>query len=51
VEVNRRLLERGIIGGCDVSDHIDDGLLLCFSELHTREEIDGLVKALGAVSG
>jgi glycine dehydrogenase subunit 1 len=50
-EVNRRLLERGIIGGCDVSDRIERGLLLCFSELHTREEIDGLVEALGAVSG
>ena len=46
-EVNRQLLEREIIGGYDVSDRIDQGLLLCFSELHTRDEIDKLVEALG----
>ncbi len=46
-EVNRRLLEQGIVGGLDVSDRIERGLLLCFSELHTREEIDRLVRALG----
>ena len=45
-EVNRRLLEQGIVGGLDVSDRIERGLLLCFSELHTREEIDRLVQAL-----
>lgn len=50
-EVNDRLLERGIIGGYDVSDRIDNGLLLCFSELHTRDEIDGLVQVLGEIDG
>ncbi|MEX1252734.1 MAG: aminomethyl-transferring glycine dehydrogenase subunit GcvPA [Dehalococcoidia bacterium] len=49
-EVNRRLLERGMIGGYDVSDRIDRGILLCFSELHTRDEIDALVDALGALA-
>jgi glycine dehydrogenase subunit 1 len=48
-EVNGRLLERGIIGGYDVSDRIERGLLLSFSELHTKDEIDALVEALGAV--
>jgi glycine dehydrogenase subunit 1 len=48
-EVNRRLLERGIMGGYDVSDRIECGLLLCFSELHTKAEIDALVEGLGAV--
>ena len=48
-EVNAQLLERGIIGGYDVSDRIERGLLLCFSELHTREEIDRLVQALGEI--
>ncbi len=33
--------------GFDVSDRIERGLLLCFSELHTRGEIDRLVQALG----
>jgi len=50
-EINLRLLERGMIGGYDVSDRIDRGLLLCFSELHTRAEIDALVEALGSVNG
>jgi glycine dehydrogenase subunit 1 len=45
-EVNPRLLERGIIGGLDVSAHVPNGLLLCATELNTREEIDALVAAL-----
>ncbi|OGO51329.1 MAG: glycine dehydrogenase (aminomethyl-transferring) [Chloroflexi bacterium RBG_16_68_14] len=49
-EVNSRLLERGIIGGYDVSGRIERGLLLCFSELHAREEVDALVKALGEMA-
>jgi glycine dehydrogenase subunit 1 len=50
-EVNRKLLERGMIGGYDVSDRIERGLLLCLSELHTRADIDRLVEALAAVGG
>jgi glycine dehydrogenase subunit 1 len=50
-EVNARLLERGIIGGYDVSDRIERGLLLCVSELHTKDDIEALVRALGAVGG
>jgi len=49
-EVNRHLLERGIIGGYDVSDRIERGLLLCFSELHTRAEIDALVDEMGTIA-
>ena len=45
-EVNARLLERGIIGGLDVSDRIPNGLLLCVTEMNTREEIEALAKAL-----
>ena len=48
-QVNRRLLDRGILGGYDVSDRVPNGLLLCFSELHTRHQIDGLVAALGEI--
>ena len=48
-EVNARLLEREIIGGYDVSDQIERGLLLCFSELHSRDEIDRLVQALDGI--
>jgi glycine dehydrogenase subunit 1 len=48
-EINKKLLERGILGGYDVSDRIENGVLLCFSELHTKEDIDALVGALGEV--
>jgi glycine dehydrogenase subunit 1 len=45
-DVNARLMERGIIGGYDVSDYVRDGLLLCVTEMNTRAEIDALVEAL-----
>ena len=45
-DVNARLLERGIIGGLDVSDRIPNGLLLCVTEMNTREEIETLAQAL-----
>jgi glycine dehydrogenase subunit 1 len=49
--VNRRLLEEGIIGGLDVSDRIPRGLLLCVTEMNTRQEIEGLAEALEGVGG
>jgi glycine dehydrogenase subunit 1 len=48
-EVNRRLLEKGIIGGLDVSDRVPNGLLLCVTEMNTRQEIDALAAALAEV--
>ena len=45
-EMNRRLLERGIIGGLDVSEQVPGGLLLCATELNMREESDAVVAAL-----
>jgi len=45
-ETNAALLERGIIGGLDVSDRIEKGMLLCVTEMNSRQEIDGLVTAL-----
>jgi glycine dehydrogenase subunit 1 len=45
-EINRSLLERGIIGGLDVSDQISNGLLLCVTEMNTRAEIDALVEGV-----
>ena len=48
-EINVRLLERGIIGGLDVSGRIDDSMLLCVTEMNTRDEIDGLVDVLGEI--
>jgi glycine dehydrogenase subunit 1 len=45
-EVNAALLERGIIGGLDVSEQVEGGMLLCVTEMNSREEIDALVGAL-----
>jgi glycine dehydrogenase subunit 1 len=48
-ETNARLLERGILGGLDVSAWEPNGLLLAVTELNTRAEIDALVEALAAI--
>ena len=48
-EVNRALLDRGIIGGFDLgrySDVLTDCLLLCCTEMTTKQEMDQLVAAL-----
>ena len=45
--INQRLLEEHIIGGLDISDSVEKGMLLCVTEMNTREEIDGLVSCLG----
>jgi glycine dehydrogenase subunit 1 len=43
------LLERGILGGVDVSDRVENGLMVAVTELNTRREIDLLVEGLRAV--
>jgi glycine dehydrogenase subunit 1 len=50
-DVNRHLLERAIIGGLDVSDQVEHGMLLCVTEMNTREEIERLAAALAEVGG
>lgn len=48
-EVNRQLLERGILGGKDLSQEFPElgqSALYCITEVHTRGDIDGLVDAL-----
>ncbi len=49
-EVNRRLLERNILGGLDVSESIPDSMLFCVTEMNTRADIDALVDALEGIS-
>ena len=49
-EINRRLLERDIIGGLDISDTTRDGMLLCATEMNTREEIETLAAVLSEFS-
>ena len=45
-KINRRLMERNILGGLDVSDRFENGMLLCVTEMNSREDIDLLVDAL-----
>jgi len=47
-EINQALFKEKIIGGLDISDLRDNALLLCVTEMNTRQEIDKLVKILGA---
>jgi glycine dehydrogenase subunit 1 len=52
-EINRALLQRGIVGGYDLGRYhpdLADCLLLCCTELTTRAEIDRLVTALKDIS-
>jgi glycine dehydrogenase subunit 1 len=48
-EVNRALLKEKIIGGLDVSHLADNGLLLCATEMNSKQEIDRLISILGAL--
>ena len=48
-DINRELLKRRIIGGLDVSDQVANGMLLCFTEVNPREEIDELATALAEI--
>ncbi len=50
-ETNRLLLERGIIGGLDVSDQVPNGMLICCTEVNSGEEIDSLARALAEIGG
>ena len=50
-EINERLLEHGIIGGADISAQVPNGMLVCVTELNTREEIDKLASALTEIGG
>ncbi len=49
-EINRRLLEQGIVGGLDISDLVPNGMLIAVTEMNSKEDIDALVDALAEVS-
>ena len=50
-DINERLLERGIIGGLDVSPSVPNGMLVCVTEMNSRLEIEGFAQALEEVAG
>jgi glycine dehydrogenase subunit 1 len=45
-EINKKLMERNILGGLDVSEKVPNGMLLCVTEMNSKEDIDALVAAL-----
>ena len=47
--INEHLLAHGIIGGLDISTEVPNGMLVCVTEMNTREEIDRLVTALAEI--
>ncbi len=52
--VNRILLQKGIIGGFDLSDEYPDypnHMLIAITETRTKEEIDQFTKELGDING
>jgi len=50
-QVNQALFKEGIIGGLDISDMVDNGMLFCVTEVNTKSEIDRLVEILGKFRG
>ncbi len=47
--INQALFKEGIIGGLDISNMIGNGMLLCVTEMNTKQEIDKLIEILGAL--
>ena len=47
--LNERLLDYKIIGGLDISDKVENGILVCATEVNTREEIDAFAAALAEI--
>jgi len=45
-KINDALFKEGIIGGLDISHIIDNGVLLCVTEVNTKQDIDRLVEIL-----
>ena len=57
-EINRKLMERGILGGLDLTvppyggdtaEVFTNPMLLCVTEMNTRRDIDALIAALGEI--
>ena len=45
-EINKKLMERNILGGLDISEQAPNGMLLCVTEMNSQEDINALVTAL-----
>jgi glycine dehydrogenase subunit 1 len=47
--INAGLLKQKIIGGLDISDRSDNGMLVCVTETSSKADIDRFVAALGEI--
>lgn len=50
-ELNRRLLDHGIIGGIDISDRVPNGWLVCVTEVNPRREIERMASTVRSIVG
>jgi glycine dehydrogenase subunit 1 len=48
-EINEKLLDYKIIGGLDISEQVHNGMLVCATEVNSREEIERLAHALAEI--
>ena len=48
-QINQALFKNGIIGGLDISHMIDNSMLLCVTEMNTKQDIDRLVEILSTL--
>jgi glycine dehydrogenase subunit 1 len=48
-EINEKLLDYKIIGGLDISEQVPNGMLVCATEVNSREEIERLAHALAEI--
>jgi glycine dehydrogenase subunit 1 len=48
-KINAALLQQKIIGGLDISDRSDNGMLVCVTETNSRADIDRFVAALSEI--
>ena len=48
-QINKALFKNGIIGGLDLSYMLDNSLLLCVTEMNSKQDIDRLVEILGTL--
>ena len=45
-EINKKLMDRNILGGLDISEQAPHGMLLCVTEMNSQKDIDALDGAL-----
>ena len=53
-EINKKLLEKNIIGGFDLSavyEGMDNHMLICVTEIHSKEDIDSFADAVAEIIG